>query len=305
MDEKINLGTNEESSCLRMFTNITYTIVTFSLIIIFVLIGFILQVVSWILFWPLYIIGRNKAGGRTGRLFSDIPALIWKGSLALAYFLNPFWRLEVIQDLPNNYKPKRTIMMINHNSSADGWIVLAACFPYAICAKYAYKKDLENIPIAGWGVKMSDELPISFLKGFDGWKVDSESVKAMMAKALDWLNLNKPLVVFPEGTRSRDGRLQKFKPGFFRLAIDNDVEILPVMFYGSKKIWPSSFTCSPGTVSVQFGKPIFHNGTDTTEEFVERVQTQMIEMQCDYLGKKPSELQPLLEFRKSRGDQLF
>lgn len=60
-----------------------------------------------------------------------------------------------------------------------------------------------------------------------GWGTEPGSVKQMMAQAKYLQQHGVGQVVFPEGTRSVTGRLQPFKDGFFRLALENKSEILP------------------------------------------------------------------------------
>lgn len=60
-----------------------------------------------------------------------------------------------------------------------------------------------------------------------GWATAEGSVAAMMKEAAKFLAMGIGIVVFPEGTRSVDGRMQPFRDGFFRLAIETNAEILP------------------------------------------------------------------------------
>jgi 1-acyl-sn-glycerol-3-phosphate acyltransferase len=65
------------------------------------------------------------------------------------------------------------------------------------------------------------------------------------------------MVIFPEGTRSADGRLLPFKKGPFHLAIDSGVPIVPVTILGTFESWPKNrFALRPGTVTVVFHPPL-------------------------------------------------
>jgi len=65
------------------------------------------------------------------------------------------------------------------------------------------------------------------------------------------------VVIFPEGTRSPDGRLAEFKPGGFLLASKSGCPVVPVAIRGSHRILPKgSAVCLPGTISVRTGRPI-------------------------------------------------
>lgn len=65
------------------------------------------------------------------------------------------------------------------------------------------------------------------------------------------------MIVFPEGTRSSDGRLLPFKKGPFHLAIDSGVFVVPVTILGTFELWPKTrFALRPGTATVIFHPPI-------------------------------------------------
>ncbi len=80
-----------------------------------------------------------------------------------------------------------------------------------------------------------------------------------MREAISRLKSGKPLLVFPEGTRTLDGNLQfgKVKGGMSFLANEGGVEIIPAYIHGSFKVWPKGAKAiSPGPVRVYYGKPL-------------------------------------------------
>ena len=65
------------------------------------------------------------------------------------------------------------------------------------------------------------------------------------------------MVIYPEGTRSADGRLLPFKKGPFHLAMDSSVPVIPVTILGTFESWPKTrFAMRPGTATVIFHPPI-------------------------------------------------
>ena len=65
------------------------------------------------------------------------------------------------------------------------------------------------------------------------------------------------VVVFPEGTRSNDGKIKKFKRGAFQLAVDLNMPVVPMTINGSYKILPkSSFFVNPGKLTLTIHEPI-------------------------------------------------
>jgi 1-acyl-sn-glycerol-3-phosphate acyltransferase len=64
------------------------------------------------------------------------------------------------------------------------------------------------------------------------------------------------IIAFPEGTRSRDGSLMKFKKGIFHLAIQSGVPLVPVVISGAYELVPTGFKMRPGKVDICIGDPI-------------------------------------------------
>jgi 1-acyl-sn-glycerol-3-phosphate acyltransferase len=71
------------------------------------------------------------------------------------------------------------------------------------------------------------------------------------------LNAGISVIFFPEGTRTRDGRLQAFKPGGFAVAVEAGVPVVPVTIKGSRTLWPpGGLDIRPGVVEVVFSDPV-------------------------------------------------
>jgi len=97
-----------------------------------------------------------------------------------------------------------------------------------------YKKELENIPIFGWGMKQSPFIPVSRGDGGESMKSLNEAISAMKE--------SKSILIYPEGTRSVDGTLGEFKRGAFVLAEKAGKKIVPVTVIGTNKILPKGTT---------------------------------------------------------------
>ena len=89
------------------------------------------------------------------------------------------------------------------------------------------------------------------------------------------------MLLFPEGTRSRDGQLQAFKKGGFHMAIDAGVPIVPVAIKGTYELMPrKSLRVKPGRVRVIFGQPIPTAGlaAEDRNALLERVHGEIATM---------------------------
>ena len=138
------------------------------------------------------------------------------------------------------------IFMANHSSNLDPPILMPT-IPGR--ASVLVKKEVFRIPILGAGMKMVDLVPVD--------RSDRESAIESVNAAIAVLHRGLHMIIFPEGTRSRDGRLLPFKKGPFHLAIDSGVFVAPVTLLGTYELWPkNAFALRPGTVAVVFHTPI-------------------------------------------------
>jgi 1-acyl-sn-glycerol-3-phosphate acyltransferase len=146
-----------------------------------------------------------------------------------------------------NLEPKRNyIFMANHTSNLDP-PVLIPTIP-GRCSVLV-KKELFRIPILGVGMKIASLVPVD--------RSDREAAIESVKAATIVLHKGLHMVIFPEGTRSPDGRLLPFKKGPFHLAMDSGIFVAPVTLLGTYELWPKNrFALRPGTATVVFHKPI-------------------------------------------------
>jgi 1-acyl-sn-glycerol-3-phosphate acyltransferase len=133
---------------------------------------------------------------------------------------NPLWRLRVEgrERLPWRGP---AVLVANHLSMLDILVVYGLFRPF----KWVSKAELFRVPFVGWNMAMNDYVPLR--------RGEAESVRRMMDHCRRHLAAGTPVLVFPEGTRSRDGRLQRFKDGAFRLALEAGCPVVPVAITGT------------------------------------------------------------------------
>ena len=143
------------------------------------------------------------------------------------------------------------IIIANHESWFDVW-ALAGWLPLDV--RFVGKKELMWIPIFGRAWRVCGHISID--------RADRDSAIESMARAGRQIKESGlHLMLFAEGTRSHDGRLQPFKKGPFILAIEGGVPILPVSIVGSRPIMPKgSFRIGRGDIVVNIGEPISVTG---------------------------------------------
>lgn len=138
------------------------------------------------------------------------------------------------------------IIMSNHASNLDP-PVLIPVIP-GRCSVLV-KKELFRIPVLGTGMKQAHLVPVD--------RSDQEAAIQSVRKAVDVLREGRHMLIYPEGTRSSDGRLLPFKKGPFHLAMDSGVAVVPVTILGTYESWPKThFALRRGTATVIFHAPI-------------------------------------------------
>jgi 1-acyl-sn-glycerol-3-phosphate acyltransferase len=136
--------------------------------------------------------------------------------------------------------------MPNHASMVDIWVVFVA-IPASF--RFIAKKQLAKIPLFGWAMAAGRFIFID--------RQNAASARRSMEEAARRIRAGQSVVIFPEGTRTRDGRLLPFKKGGFHLAMDSGADIVPVAIRGSREVMPrGAALIKAGTVTVEVGEPI-------------------------------------------------
>jgi len=141
-------------------------------------------------------------------------------------FLNPFWSFSVEGAPPEGIDSKGYVVVSNHESSAD--VFLLSRLPWDM--RWVAKEELFHVPVAGWILRLGGDIPVR--RGRGG------SVRAMIAACKTTLANGLSVMIFPEGTRSDDGELLPFRDGAFELAIEAGVPVLPIAVSGARACRP-------------------------------------------------------------------
>ena len=146
-----------------------------------------------------------------------------------------------------NLAPDRNyIFAANHQSQFDIF-VLQGYLPYNF--RWLAKKELFQVPIWGAAMKKAGYIPVDRTHGRQALKSLDEAAKRIAE--------GTSVIIFPEGTRSRDGKLQPFKAGGMMLALKAGVELVPMAISGTFAILPKgSLMLHPGCVVIRIGTPI-------------------------------------------------
>ncbi len=140
--------------------------------------------------------------------------------------LTPLWRFAVEGVPPPDVRERAYVVVANHESTADPFLL--SHLPWDM--RWIAKEEIYKLPILGWMMTWGGDIPVR--------RGDKASTAQMHEEALRTLAAGMSLMIFPEGTRSKDGTLLPFKEGAFRLAIEAQVPILPIAVAGTRSCRP-------------------------------------------------------------------
>ena len=209
--------------------------------------------------WPLYILSTVLLGiiaillslfDPSGNTSHRVARLWGKIQLRIA-------GTRVRVDGFNHIDPKRSyIIASNHQSYFD----IFACLGYLpLQFRWIAKAQLFRVPFLGWSMTRIGYIPIE--------RESPKKAYRSMLQAAERVRKGVSVLIFPEGTRSPDGRLQAFKKGMFLLALKSQAPILPVTILGTAEILPKGkWFIRPGNIRIIIDPPIETAGFPANKE---------------------------------------
>lgn len=167
----------------------------------------------------------------------------------------------------------------NHESLVD-ILVLGAALPGDF--KWAAKRSVMNVPFLGWHLRLAGHVPVDRNQGKDAALAVMEAFESVLRD-------DKPLLVFPEGTRTADGNLKAFKNGAFQAAVLSGKPVVPVALKGTFTLMSRDSVDTGASkdrddrlVTVRIGKPLYPNRVLDDEQSVidlrDRTRAAVVEM---------------------------
>ena len=133
------------------------------------------------------------------------------------------------------------------------------------------KRELLYIPFFGWGALLAGHILIRRKRG-------RASLKKILRVGGQHLRQGHDLIIYPEGTRSRNRKLGAFKNGAARLALQESVAMVPVV-HNSADCWPAnSWIKRPGMITVLIGQPIQADPALSPQQLIAKLRQAMSEM---------------------------
>lgn len=176
------------------------------------------------------------------------------------YRLNQLWTWLVLRvggislkvEGQENIDPgQQYVFMVNHQSNVDIPVLVQSLTRFQL--RWIAKKELLWVPFFGWAMWATKHITVDRSDPMDAVK--------SLARAKERIAAGISVVVFPEGTRSRDGALSRFKKGGFLLAVQTNSKIVPITINGSGRVLASGdWRLRSGVIDVVVEKPIAIEG---------------------------------------------
>ena len=166
---------------------------------------------------------------------------------------------------------KPYVIVANHQSIIDICVLFRAI---PVPLRFILKQELAKVPFVGAYAKA---MGMVFIE-----RCSARNATRKLHDAAELFQEGHSLCAFPEGTRSRNGRVGSFKGGVFKLAIETGTPILPIVIEGSGEVLPAcGFRVRPGRIRLRAGAPVLTQGLDQSDrqQLAERCRRMIIEMQ--------------------------
>ncbi len=241
---------------------------------VFIWTGIGLLVIIWLPMLAVRrVFDRDPAHYYTGRLFRKLGKALSK--------VNPNWQVT-IEGEPDIDDRRPYVMVCNHLSQAD--IPVISNLPWEM--KWVAKKELFEVPIIGWMLKMAGDIAV------DRRAADRKVIT--FRRASRYLQQNCSVMFFPEGTRSRTGKLNRFARGAFELALIEGVPILPLAIDGTQNALPKkSWKFGPRNhIKLKVLKPIPTDNLsrDSINELTDQTRLEILEQLSEWRNKPVSQI---------------
>tara|TARA_Y100000817_G_scaffold151294_1_gene118281 strand:+ start:10000 stop:10716 length:717 start_codon:yes stop_codon:yes gene_type:complete len=178
--------------------------------------------------------------------------------------------------LENLKKNKNYIFASNHESNFDIPLIFSSINLHLVSIA---KKELKKIPIFGWAMKSGQHI---FIDRFN----QIEALKSLKLAKNSIIKNPRSIIIFPEGTRSFDGKIKQFKKGGLSIAFDLEMDVVPIAVCGTRNVLKrGSIFIKPCPIQLRIGKPVNINQWKNKKkiDFANYVQKKVVEMKKEWI----------------------
>ena len=179
-----------------------------------------------------------------------------------------------------NIPPEPFIAASNHMSNVDPPLI-GGIMPIRL--RYLAKESLFRNPLLGFFIKTLGAVPVT--------REDSQRAGAVMKLMLSLLASGESILIFPEGSRSRDGRLKPLEAGVAFLSVKSGAPVLPIYIKGSDRVSPQgSILPRPVRLTVSISAPIYPDRDIPSEKERRNIMLQSLDERLHRMAAEASEI---------------
>jgi len=161
------------------------------------------------------------------------------------------------------------IFMSNHQSTFD----IMACLAFIPgTARFLAKQELFRIPVFAHGMRAVGMIPID--------RGNSKKARESLDQAVTEVKKGVSVIIFPEGTRTKDGNIQTFKKGGFVLAMKGNIPIAPMVLSGAREIMQKKdLHFNKGSIQMEFLEPVLSTeyNYEQRNQLIQKVRDSIVE----------------------------
>lgn len=192
------------------------------------------------------------------------------------FFVPPLWRSRV-EGLEHIERGRAYVIVLNHSTVVD----IPALYYVPLNFRWVSKREVFKVPFFGQFLRLHGDICIDRGRS-------NEAMEQLLAEGTRWIGRGASVAVFPEGTRSKDGEIHRFKAGAFLLAREAGVPLLPVVLDGTRTlIGPRAMFRWRNRITVRVLPPVSAEEVVATDpkELGEQVRERMVRALAEIRNK--------------------
>lgn len=192
------------------------------------------------------------------------------------FFVPPLWRSRV-EGLEHIERGRAYVIVLNHSTVVD----IPALYYVPLNFRWVSKREVFKVPFFGQFLRLHGDICIDRGRS-------NEAMEQLLAEGTRWIGRGASVAVFPEGTRSKDGEIHRFKAGAFLLAREAGVPLLPVVLDGTRTlIGPRAMFRWRNRITVRVLPPVSAEEVAATDpkELGEQVRERMVRALAEIRNK--------------------
>ena len=235
------------------------------------------------LYRPFYLVSAIVNTFLLGSLIIMLSPLDPSGNFV--HYIGKFWsRLNIYLGFcrvkvrgEEHVDPEKAYIVVSNHQSFFDVCALIGYLPLQL--RWVVKAEIRKMPVFGYALQRMGHIYVDRVRG--------DSIRRSIEKAAQKIKEKTSVVFFPEGTRSEDGKLLKFRKGGFMLAQKSGCPILPITINGSRFVLPkNTLDLMPGKIEIRIHRPMASSGAPALDDTLRAVEQVIREgLDLDY-GKR-------------------